>query len=333
MASPAAVDITTQLGLESTPGTAVAANRFLPTISWMLKPRLGTQNFRARGSKVMTAKAQHKKWGEGSFEGVLDYNSICYILSGLFNNAAAVQQGTSGGYLRTYQPGVRTADTGRKTFTFEKGTASQAEKYAFGQLKSATIEATQDEAKVSGNLVAQYPTFNVTQTASPTSIGERPVQRGEIDVIVGSTLGELDSGGVAITSARQESLTIADKFREAWFHNSAKPSFTDVVELAYDCRYQFSMANDANCQTLLAAIASNPTKFIRWQAQGALIGVNGGSNVYELIQFNMAGKFAEPEPLEDDEGIYGYRFTFDLIDNATLGRHLEIKSINAIASL
>ena len=72
----------TLIGVESTPGTAVAANRYTPTLSWNLNRERDTKTFKAQGSKTPSAHVLHKQMAKGSVEGILDYNSAMYLFDG-----------------------------------------------------------------------------------------------------------------------------------------------------------------------------------------------------------------------------------------------------------
>src|SRR2546428_505357 len=99
MAARPDVIITSQIGVESTPGTPVAANRFLPTVSFMPKLKRETKQFRAQGDKYQTSSVKHKQHAEGTYDGILDYNSFIYILNGLtvpVSTPAAITGSTTG---------------------------------------------------------------------------------------------------------------------------------------------------------------------------------------------------------------------------------------------
>jgi len=176
MAIRSGVDQVIQIGVEVTPGTAVPANRYLPTLNFNPRREIETKNFRGRGSKITTSKSQGKKMAKGDYDGVMDYNSIVYALAGLFPFTVA-PIGASGGHQWIFTPGVRTSDVARKTYTTELGDSVAGEKYAYTQLTSFGFEATQDDFTVKGNLIARYPTDGITLTASPTARYIAPVSR------------------------------------------------------------------------------------------------------------------------------------------------------------
>lgn len=332
MAVRSAVGIVNQIGVETTPGTLVPGNRYTPTLNWILKREIETKNFRGRGSRVNTTKVQHKRMANGSVEGVADYNSIIYLLSGIFNNPTATQISSLQAYQRIYTPGVRTADNSRKTYSVECGDETAAEKYAFCQLLGLTLDAKQDDFTVKSDAIARYPVDNSSLTATPTNIPERPVQRADINVYIDDSVGEL--GDTQITEAQAENLTIGNKFKDVFFHNREAGEFADVVEIPYEPKFYFETAHNAQSRALIADITNNPFKWIRWEAQGALLGTVSSVDYYELIQIDLAVRFDSPEPLENNDEIYAYKYNCEgFPDIGGLDSYMTVKVINGIATL
>lgn len=325
------VDIVNQIGAETTPGTAVAANRFLPTLNFNPKRDIQTKNFRGAGSKVTTSKSQGKKMSNGDYDGVLDYNSIVYILAGLF--PFTVQPiGTSGGHQWTFICGARASDLGRKTYTIEVGDATAATRYAFAQLTSFGLNATQDDFSIKGNLIARYPEDNLVLTANPTTRTERPVDRDDVDVFIETTYAALSNRTNKITEVFAESLEIGDKFAPAFFHNRSTPQFADVVEKSYAPKFSFETAHNAQSRALLADLTNNPWRYIRWEAFGNQIGLDASTPVIELIDFDMSVKFDSPEEMTNDGDPYAYKFNCEPMYDGT-NPHLSIQVINSVPGL
>lgn len=332
MAIRSAVGIVNQIGIETTPGTLVPANRYTPTLNWILKRKIDTKSFRGRGSRINTTKVQHKRMASGSVEGVLDYNSIIYLLSGIFNDPSPAQIGSLQAYQRIYTPGVRTADNSRKTYSVECGDATAAEKYAFCQLLGLNLDAKQDDFSVKSDAIARYPADNLSLTASPVEVAERPVQRADINLYMDTSFGAL--GTTQITEAQGESFNIGNKFKDVFFHNRSAGEFADVVEIPYEPKFSFETAHNAQSRALVAEITGNPFKWFRWEARGGLLGVDNSFNIYELIQIDIAVKFDEPEPLDNNDEIYAYKYNAEgLPDTAGLGSYMQVKVINGRATL
>lgn len=86
-----------QIGVEVTPGTPVAATRRLVSMGLPLSPSREIQEFRPPGFKFTTGHVETRQWSEGSIgDGSgLSYNEVQYPLSSLLSKVTPVQQGTT----------------------------------------------------------------------------------------------------------------------------------------------------------------------------------------------------------------------------------------------
>ncbi len=330
MALRAAAGLVNQIGAEVTPGTAVAGNRYTPTLNWNLKRSIETKSFRGRGSLVNTAKVPHKRMANGSVDGVLDYNSIIYLLSGIFNNPAPTQIGSLTAYQRLYTSGLRVADTNRKTYTVEIGDDVAAERYDYCQLLGLNIDAKQDDFGVKSDAIARYPVDGQVLTANPTDVTESPVQRSDINLYLDDSFADL--GTTQVTEAQAETISLGSKFKEVFFHNRTAGEFADVVGIPYEAKFSFETAYNAQARTLMGELALNPMKWFRWEALGRVLGTNSGVDIHELIQIDMAVQFDSPEPLDNNGDLYAYRFNTEMMpDSPGLASFMKVKVINSIA--
>lgn len=328
-----AVNNVSQIGIEVTSGTAVNANKFTPTLAWKLMRDRGTKKFRARGSKVDSTHVLHKSMAKGTVDGVLDYNSFPYILENLIA-ADTPEDVDSGGtvYQRVYKPGVRAADSTGKTYTVEQGDATACEDYAYTKVVSLDIESGQDDFTVKGGLISRYPADGQTLTSSPTVVPERPVERNDINLYIDTDFASI--GTTLVTEALEESLSLSDKFKEFFVHNRTAGEFYDIVEIPYEPTFKFATVHNAQSRTLIAALTANPYRWIRWEAQGALLDTISSTPYYELIRIDMCVKFDTPETIDDEDGPLGYRYNCTMMpDDDGIGSYMEITSINGIASL
>jgi hypothetical protein len=195
-----------------------------------------------------------------------------------------------------------------------------------------SLAASQDGFTVKSDAISRYPTDNTTLTATPTEIAERPVERNDVDVYIDTSYANL--GSTKLTEALAENFDCGTKFKEVFVHNSAAAEFYDVIEIPYEAKYSFETVHNAQSRTLVAAITTNPTKWIRWAAVGNLLGNVSSVDYYEKIWIDMAFKFDAPEPMENEGEVYGYKFNGTTYpDSAGLGSHMRITVTNGIATL
>lgn len=336
MSARPSVTIVSQLGVEVTPGTAVAANRFLPTYSLLPKLKRETKQFRSQGSKYQTTSVRHKQMADGGFEGVLDYNSFVYVLNGLTVPVAtpAAISGSTTGKKWAFRPVSRALDN-PKTFTVERGDSVAGDQFSYCQLTSLTVDWGQDDLKVSGNLFARTQTPGVTMTASPTSIAERPVERGQIDVFLDSSFGAI--GTTQITDPFEEQMQLGEKFKPKFVHNTTYKSFKDGVEVAPSLVFSFMSEHNSQSRAYLADVIANDTlHYMRVKATGLDLSTAVDGSVTELVQFDLAGKFTEAEEIMDalGQGVYAYRYHFVALDDPNgMGRPWQVDVQNVLTGL
>src|SRR5947209_7933162 len=141
MAERSSAGIITQLGVEVNSGTIVPANRFIKSLSFpTLRLRREVKGFRPQGAKYNTLAVPHKNWGEGTYDLVLDYNSILYVLSGLMPDPTPTQVSFSAARKRLYRSKSRGSDQARKTYTLEKGDSQAVNVHPFSQFQSLNLD-------------------------------------------------------------------------------------------------------------------------------------------------------------------------------------------------
>jgi hypothetical protein len=221
-----------------------------------------------------------------------------------------------------------------KTFTIEVGDASAADRFVYGQLTTFTADLSQDEMKVSGNLIARAQSANISLTASPTIVPERPVERGQVDVFIDPTFGAI--GSTKITNCFEENFSLGEKYKAKFIHDSTVPSFQDTTEVAPTLTFSFTQEHDTQSRARLASIlAADPIQYLRIRCKGIDLSTLQDGSVTELIQIDVAGKFTEPEEVRDvmSMGVYGYKYTFVALDDPTMGRPFSVKNINTLTTL
>jgi hypothetical protein len=157
MAARNSVDIVTQIGVETTPGTEVDATKKLTAVMLAFSARLEARFQRANGSRLITSGVKNKGWAEGSFEGIASYEELAVILEGLIGRNGAVinpYNGQAAAYGRVFDSNTW---SNQKTFTAERGDSSAAMVATNVQLSTLQMRFGRDEVTCSGNLFAKEP--------------------------------------------------------------------------------------------------------------------------------------------------------------------------------
>lgn len=180
MPERATLNQVTQVGVETTPGTGVAAGKLLQALSITPGIQTNVRRFRPVGGKFTTIAALGKEWIEARIEGQACYNHLAYLLSSVLAYAAPAQQGGTSAYLWTHKP-AQMAEDAIKTFTVEQGSQLRAGKFTYGLMTEFSLQFDREEVSVAGTMLGQAyqddihlstnATYTLTAGGSPPTAG------------------------------------------------------------------------------------------------------------------------------------------------------------------
>lgn len=317
-----------QIGVESTKGTAVAANKKLPSLSIGPSVKTNIDKFAPLGNKFPTIHAQGKEWAEAPVTGSPTYSELGYVLASLLAYAAPVQQSSTTAYKQTAEIASTSEDT-VKTYTVERGSAVQAEKMAYGQFTELTLTGDRDKVELSGKMLGRALSTGISLTSSPTSIEQIPILPKEVSVYLDTASGSL--GSTKLTRVLKWSLQIASRFGPLWVVDAAQTSFVEAVELPVDAKLKLLVEADAAGMALLTPMRDGTTRFARIGAASSQL---AGTAIPYSSQLDLALQVgAEPTQLDDTDGVYTTEFTFDVVHDAGWGKALHWELINKQTAL
>lgn len=321
------VDRVVQIGVETTKGTAVAANKLLSATSFDLNVEIESKEVESQGIKYATDVMVHKVFGKGSFEGPLSYTEFLYQLAMLYGTGTKT---TPGGATNARQwaitPNARGADD-YKTFTIEEGDAQAANVMSYVAATDLDIDFGEPEIKVKGNILGKTPVSG-SLTASPTAITKSLVTARHLDVYVSTSLATLFQSGNKVTDALKESFKIGKVRKERFVHNTDYQSFKELVDLRPEIDFMFSSEHNAQSRALYDACVTSAFRYVGLKATGPLI--ESGQNF--LIELTMATKIV-PEKREDIDGVYAYGYKCKPVYDETLGTSHKWRIVNGIDTL
>lgn len=329
MAARSDVNIVTQLGVEVTPGTAVAANKRLPDINVEIMPEHDKKFYRGAGYKFNTIGVMNKNWSSGKYDGPLNFTSLAYILASYANYAAPASVGT-GGNGWTFNPGIGgTADT-IKTYTIEQGDSTDAEQATNAIFNSLDIEITRDDGKVSGDVVSKGFSVGNTLTATPTTIANTPVSMNDMSIYLDSSSGGL--GGTKLTDVFRLSIKLPKKYELKWVIDAAQTSWADLVEVYMTPKLTLEAEFSSQMRTLYNTLKADNVSnyFLRAQA----VGNNIGAGADYTFRSDFALQFTDAKPQRKGNGsVYAYNFEFEIMADPTWTKAWQIYLVNALSAL
>lgn len=346
MAERSSVAQVSQIGLEATPGTAVAATKRLGSLSITPSMQIEAEPFRPEGLKFPTLMVLNREWTEVDVEGVPTYEEVIYPLSGAVDTGVVAQvldgATPTGAYEWAFTPETAVADD-PKTFTLERGQAGvQAERFTHLLFTSFGIEVSRSEVSLSCSGLAKAAEKNIVPTAAlPIPTALNPITPGQFSVYMADTQAALSTGGASDPAKRLGRVistgpSIEDRYNPAWFVNSAEASFTTWVENPDGAggAWPLTVEADAAGMAHLDTLRAGTQKFVRLEALGPII-YNAGAqlNLRHMFRWDMSVRVQGADSWSDEDGIYAIPWTFAPMHDTTWGKAQQITVRNKIASL
>lgn len=316
-----------QIGVETTPGTSVAANKKLTALSIEPSPNAEIAQFAPMGSKHNTITALGKEWVLAALAGKPTFTEIVYPLSSVITTPVITTPGggtTSRDW--TFTPAGSAADT-PKTFTVEAGSSLRAHKFTHGMVDEFTLAFNRGEVDLSGSLFGQALTDGITLTASPTTIALTPVLAKQFSVYVDATAGGL--GTTKLLRVIDGEFKIGSRFGQVWPVDAAQASFAAYVEIKPEVTLRLSLAADAAGMAYLTNMRNATRSFIRVEAIGAVI---EAAITYKL-RIDMAGEVINAGGFKVSDGLYVVDWTWSAMEDSGWGKAYQVVVTNTLTAL
>jgi hypothetical protein len=323
MAEKASIFQTVQIGIETTPGTAVPANRKLLATSIIPSVKTEGEAFRAIGNKYPSFVVVNKEWSEASIEGKLTYNEILYLLSSLLSQPTPVQQGATTAYKWTFTSNTSAEDAG-KTFTVEQGDANSAWRAAGVKVSGLEFTFSRNEVTVSGSAIGGQIETGITMTSSPTSMTPRPILPAHLTFYMADTQAGLASAQ-ALSRGFAMTWSLMDKNSLVW----AVGQSPVLIESEPKLEAKLSLATDSTGLGLITTMRNGGTKWFRVRAEGATI-----QNPYKYtFQIDFPAQIVEVGEFGDEDGIYLVEYTLTMVHDPSWGKAFQIEVVADVQAL
>lgn len=327
MAERSSLNQVVQIGVETVPGTAVAANKRLQSIGIEPSVSVDMDTFRPSGQKYAAITTLGKEWTEAPISGRASYTELVYLLSSVVNTAVITTPAGGTTSREWVFTSSSTADDTPKTFTIEHGSGVRADKFAYGLITELGMTFNRDAIEVSGSLLGRAITDNIVMTASPTVIDLVPIIPTEVTVYLDDTAAGL--GTTKLTRAISADFNLGSRFGPVWVLDAANPSFVTHIETEPDLTCNLLVQADAQGMGLLNNLRNGTSKFMRIEAIGAEI----ETGIDYQFTLDMAVKVADSGGFEDADGVYAIEFNFVGVHDGTWGKAFQVTVVNELTAL
>lgn len=323
MAEKATIFQGLQLGIETTPGTAVAADLKLLALSFEFNPKTEADAFRAMGNKYASFVTLNKEWSELGLSGKLTFNEILYALSSLLSEPTPVQQGVTTAYKWTFTSNTSAEDAGN-TFTIEQGDAETAWRAAGVRVSGLTFTFNRKEVSISGAAIGEAIETGITMTATPSSLTPLPVLPTMLSFKMADTQAGL-AGATAMTRGFSMTWGLTDKVGLAW------PVGQDPVTVEKEPKLEgkLRLATDATGIGMITTMRNGATKWFRIAGVGALI----ASTYYQTFQLDFPAQIQDLGGFSDEDGLHVAEFSLTGIHDATWAKSFQIDVTTNVSAL
>ena len=326
MAERSSIFQTIQMGVETTPGTSVAANRKMQGISIAPSPQVEIDAFKPAGSKFTTITQLGKDWTQAAISGRPLYSEIVYALSSVLLAATPTSLGgVPVAYSWLFEPTQSASDT-PKTYTIEHGDG-RAGKFTYGLFTELGIVVNRSECTLSGSLLGQSYTDGITLTAGPTAQTLDPVYPTHWTIYSDTTSGGL--GTTKLGRVLEMEWRIASRWGTVWPIDASLASFAAHVEIEPALTLRLKVEADVNGMAWLARARDGATRWVRAEAIGSVI--SGANN--RRLRIDQACKVMNVNQFSDEDGVYAMEFVLAGVHDATWGKNVSVSVQNDVAAL
>lgn len=316
----------TQIGVETVPGTPVAAGKRLQATSIEFNPQMTNQEFRPLGNKYATLEILQREYMQADISGYPAFTDIVYLLSSLVS-APTITTVATGVKKWTFDSASSSLDS-PKTFTVEQGDGVRAGRFSNFIVSQLGLKFNRQTVGLTGQGLGSAIDDGITLTASPTEIGLVPMLGTGFDVFVDPLVGDI--GTTKLGRLFDGDWSLADRFGPVWpVDSSLGTSFGTTVELTPKIELKATMEADASGMAFLDQFRAGDTAFCRITNIGPLI---DDTNHYSLT-IDTAIKVTNMDKYADQEGVYAIPFTFAGVEDSGWGKAFHIEVVNTLAAL
>lgn len=260
-----------QIGAESTSalGTNVSATKELLCYDVTFHPMGDTVFYRASGRKYDAEQEQNTEWVEGAWSGSMDYNGIIYPLVSVGGNVAAATHGVSTVAKDWIITPPVTGSIVPRTYTVEQGDSVYAHKVNYLLFNDIGYTIERKKTDFTGKSVSQSLQTGITLTSSPTIVALAPIAGKHVNVYQDASWATL--GTTQLLKVLKVQFSFSNVYGTFFPLNRANASFTAHVDTVPAATLKLLVEADATGMAMLADWEAGTTRFIRVQAQGAVI--------------------------------------------------------------
>jgi hypothetical protein len=322
----------TQAGVETTPGTSVAANKLFTAMGFTPSPEFEIDRFRPSGFKYETLAAETYEQMTFDIGGRQTYTELIYLLSSLITKPTpTTPSGGTTSKAWTFESNAIDVDA-PATYTIEFGSSVRAHKFTNGIVNEGQFTWAKTAApEVSGSGFGRSMTDSITLTAAPTALALVPVLPTQIDAFKETSGTNVSATTPANRILRDFSMSwsLSGRYSPVRVLNSANPSFETQVESEPELGMELQVAVDTEGMGFLTDLRAGTRSFIAMKALG---GIAEGTVNYGF-RVNTAVSVVDSDGFDDNDGARVVTWSLGGQYDATWTKAFSIIVTNLLATL
>jgi hypothetical protein len=322
-----------EIGIESTPGTAVASDVKLAGLVIELDTALELDRIAPSGNLFDTIAAPRQEHATGSLSGFPLYTELPYVFSNIFG-AATITTPTGAVQARqwAWAPSSSTPWT-PITWTIRRGmVGNTAESAAYGLLSGVMMSFSRTATpEIGGELFARALDYAATVGATGlTALDVVPILPTQVCVYLDDTAAEL--GDTKLTRDFLASFELSELFGPFWPLDCENLSFGGHAPLKPEAIATLQLGNDTQGRELVTAMRAGASRFMRIEATGPVIDTGPPAHSHRL-RIDAALKVVEAPVRGDSDGLSTLEWGFGIFDDPDFGGALRISVVTNLAAL
>lgn len=216
------------------------------------------------------------------------------------------------------------------TFTVEQidFIRNRAFRSSYCMFNEMSIESSRsDEISLSGSIVSRELTRGVTPTTPLSMPAPAVMTPAMVNVYLDTSSANF--GTTKLAANFGYSLTISDRFNQAWVHDRSLASWSEHLESEPSVELELTIAEDAVTDTILANAIAGQRMFVRFEC----IGTDLGGGIKNTFIFDMAAQISDSAGQDDEDDAFVLTIPMAAEHDDTWGKAMQAKLINSASAL
>ena len=254
-----------RIGVESTPGTPVAANLVLKSLTITPTPVIPREAIYVAGNMASVGQTGGKEYTDFSIDAPLTYSDTPFFFNSIL--CAPTSATTSGVTTLTWRPDAEGANSLR-TYTVEVGSGSGSAGFAGAFLTDLSVSIDKSSVKITGKGMGKSYQEGITLTVNPSDVILEPASSNQVSVFVAQTLAGLDDPSARMKRCLSASFSMAGRQSALMVLDDTEQSYSASVERRFDKSAQIVVEQDSQGSGLMGALKSASLFWVRYICKG-----------------------------------------------------------------